>query len=172
MDDPEKDPVLYQYVTGFPVSAALAQSWDPALLRRIGETVGEEMREYGVSWWLAPAMNLVRNPLCGRNYEYYSEDPLLTGLLAAVTEGVQKTPGCYVTVKHFAANSQEENRYFISSQVDERALRELYFRGFALAVRQSRPKALMTAYNKINAKRRLLPQAPFAGLFQPCFWSG
>ena len=96
-------------------------------------------------------MNLVRNPLCGRNYEYYSEDPLLTGLLAAaVTEGVQETPGCFVTVKHFAANNQEENRYFVSSQVDERALRELYLRGFELALRQSRPKALMTAYNKIN----------------------
>ena len=151
LGDPEKDPVLYQYVTGFPVSAALAQSWDPALLRRVGEAVGEEMREYGVTWWLAPAMNLVRNPLCGRNYEYYSEDPLLTGLLAAaVTEGVQKTPDCYVTVKHFAANNQEENRYFVSSQVDERTLRELYLRGFELAVRQSKPKALMTAYNKIN----------------------
>lgn len=151
LGDPEKDPVLYQYVTGFPVSAALAQSWDPALLRRVGEAVGEEMWEYGVSWWLAPAMNLVRNPLCGRNYEYYSEDPLLTGLLAAaVTEGVQQTPGCFVTVKHFAANNQEENRYFVSSQVDERALRELYLRSFELAVRQSGPKALMTAYNKIN----------------------
>ncbi len=151
LGDPEKDPVLYQYVTGFPVSAALAQSWDRVLLRRIGEAVGEEMREYGVSWWLAPAMNLVRNPLCGRDFEYYSEDPLLTGLLAAaITEGVQETPGCYVTVKHFAANSQEENRYFVSSQVDERALRELYLRGFELAVRQSGPKALMTAYNKIN----------------------
>lgn len=151
LGNPEKDPVLYQYVTGFPVSAALAQSWDPALLRRVGEAVGEEMREYGVTWWLAPAMNLVRNPLCGRNYEYYSEDPLLTGLLAAaVTGGVQETPGCFVTVKHFAANNQEENRYFVSSQVDERALRELYLRGFELAVRQSGPKALMTAYNKIN----------------------
>ncbi len=151
LGNPEKERMLYQFVTGFPVAAAVAQSWNTALVEAIGRAVSAEMTEYGVTWWLAPALNIVRNPLCGRNYEYYSEDPLLSGkLAAAVTRGVQETPGNYVTVKHFAANNQEENRYFVSSDLDERALREIYLRGFEIVVREARPRAIMSAYNKIN----------------------
>ncbi len=147
----EKEQLLYQFVTGFPVAAAVAQSWNVPLAEEIGRAVSAEMTEYGVTWWLAPALNIVRNPLCGRNYEYYSEDPLLSGkLAAAVTRGVQETPGNYVTIKHFAANNQEENRYFVSSNLDERTLREIYLRGFEIAVREAGPKAVMSAYNRIN----------------------
>lgn len=149
--NPAKEPVLYQYVTGFPVAAAIAQTWNVNLAEEVGKAVSREMTEYGVVFWLAPALNLIRNPLCGRNYEYYSEDPLISGkMAAAVTKGVQATPGNYVTLKHFAANNQEENRYYVSSDMDERTLRELYLRGFEIAIKESKPKALMTAYNKIN----------------------
>lgn len=151
LGDVKKERLLYQYVTGFPVAAAVAQSWNTALARQIGQAVSAEMAEYGVTWWLAPALNIVRDPLCGRNYEYYSEDPLLSGqFAAAVTQGVQAVPGAFVTVKHFAANNQEENRYYVSSDVDERTLREIYLRGFEIVVREAAPKAVMTAYNKIN----------------------
>ncbi len=149
--NPDKTQVLYQFVTGFPVAAMVAQTWDVGLCEQIGRAVGEEMTEYGVSFWLAPAMNIVRNPLCGRNFEYYSEDPLISGkIAAAVTRGVQSWPGRYATVKHFAANNQEENRMHVSSDVDERVLREIYLRGFEIAVRESAPAAMMSAYNKIN----------------------
>ena len=151
LGNPEKEQLLYQYVTGFPVAAALAQTWSTALAEEIGRAVSAEMTAFGVTWWLAPALNIVRNPLCGRNYEYYSEDPLLSGkFAAAVTRGVQETSGNYVTIKHFAANNQEENRYYMSADLDERTLREIYLRGFEIAVRESQPKAVMSAYNKIN----------------------
>ncbi len=151
LGNPEKEQLLYQHVTGFPVAAAVAQSWNAPLAEEIGRAVSAEMTEYGVTWWLAPALNIVRNPLCGRNYEYYSEDPLLSGkLAAAVIRGVQATPGNYVTVKHFAANNQEENRYYVSSDLDERTLREIYLRGFEIVVREAMPRAVMSAYNKIN----------------------
>jgi beta-glucosidase len=133
------------------VAAALAQTWNTDLMEDVGRAVCAEMTEFGVTWWLAPAMNIVRNPLSGRNYEYYSEDPLLSGkLAAAVVRGVQKTPGNYVTIKHFAVNSQEEKRYYVSSDLDERALRQIYVKGFEIAVRESAPRAVMSAYNKIN----------------------
>jgi len=149
--NPEKETVIYQYVTSFPVATAIAQTWNLPLAEEIGRAVSEEMTEYGVVFWLAPALNIIRNPLCGRNYEYYSEDPLISGkMAAAITRGVQATPGNYVTAKHFAANNQEENRYYVSSNMDERTLREIYLRGFEIAVREASPKALMTAYNKIN----------------------
>ena len=151
LGNPEKEKVLYQYVTGYPVAAAVAQSWNVPLDEEIGRAVSAEMTEYGVTWWLAPALNNIRNPLCGRNYESYSEDPLLSGkLAAAVTRGVQATPGNYVTIKHFAANNQEENRYYVSSDLDERTLREIYLRGFEIVVREAMPRAVMSAYNKIN----------------------
>lgn len=151
LGNPAKEQMLYQFVTGFPVAAAIAQSWNTVLAEEIGRAVSEEMTEYGVTWWLAPALNIVRNPLCGRNYEYYSEDPLLSGKLAgAVTRGVQQSPGRFVTIKHFAVNNQEENRYYVSSDVDERTLREIYLKGFEIVVKEASPKAVMSAYNKIN----------------------
>lgn len=151
LGDPEKGQLLYQFVTGFPTEALVAQTWDTTLAERIGRAVGIEMQEYGVTFWLAPAMNIVRNPLCGRNYEYLSEDPLLTGrLAAAITRGAQQTPGVSATLKHFSANNQENDRYTISSDVDEDVLRMIYWRGFELAIRESEPRALMTAYNRLN----------------------
>ena len=109
------------------------------------------MARFGVHLWLAPALNIQRDIRCGRNYEYYSEDPLISGrFAAAVTRGVQKHPGCGTTVKHFAANNQETNRYGSNSIVSERAVREIYLRGFEIAVRESQPRALMTSYNLLN----------------------
>ncbi len=151
MGNPEKDTVLYQYTTAFPVAAALAQSFNTGLLYEVGKAVYEEMKEYGCTFWLAPAVNIHRNPLCGRNFEYFSEDPLLTGeMAAAMTKGVQQEDGYYVTVKHFACNNQEDNRNRVSSNVSERALREIYLRGFERAVRKGRAKGIMTSYNKVN----------------------
>ena len=149
--DPNKDTVLYQYTTAFPVSAALAQTWNTELLERVGDAIYREMKEYGCTYWLAPAINIHRNPLCGRNFEYFSEDPRLTGVMAAaLTRGIQQEDGFYVTVKHFACNNQEDNRNFVSSNLSERTLREIYLRGFEITVREGGAKAIMTSYNKIN----------------------
>lgn len=149
--NPEKEQLVYQFVTGFPVSHAVAQTWNVELVYKMGEAVSREMTEYGITYWLAPAINLIRNPLCGRNYEYYSEDPVLTGLMAAaVCNGVQKTEGNYVTVKHFACNNQEGNRTSVSSNLEERPFRELYLKCFEIVVKQSHPAAIMGAYNRIN----------------------
>ena len=149
--DPEKSPVLYQYTTAFPVANALAQTWNTELMAQVGAAVYAEMKEYGCTFWLAPAMNIHRNPLCGRNFEYFSEDPRLTGeIAAAITRGVQQEDGYYVTIKHFACNNQEDNRTFVSSNVSERALREIYLRGFEICVRHGGAKAVMTSYNKLN----------------------
>ena len=141
----------YQFCTAFPVGTALAQTWDLELMRAFGQAVAAEMEEFGVDLWLAPGMNIHRNPLCGRNFEYYSEDPLLSGLLAAaVTAGVQGDGRCGVTLKHFACNNQEDHRMGVDVQVSERALREIYLRGFEIAVRAAAPAAVMTSYNRIN----------------------
>ena len=149
--DPKKEESLYQFTTAFPVTAALAQSWNRELLEEVGKAVYREMKEYGCTYWLAPAVNIHRNPLCGRNFEYYSEDPRLTGYLAAaITRGVQQEEGFYVTVKHFAANNQEDNRNFVSSNVSERALREIYLRAFEYPVRHGGAKGIMTSYNRLN----------------------
>ena len=149
--DPSKYPVIYQYTTAFPVSHALAQTWNEQLLYEVGDAIFKEMKEYGCTFWLAPAINIHRNPLCGRNFEYYSEDPFLTGYLAsAVTKGVQQEEGYYVTVKHFACNNQEDNRNFVNSNVNERTLREIYLRAFERTVRQGGAKGIMTSYNKVN----------------------
>ena len=147
----ENADTYYQYCTAFPVGTALAQTWDTDLLCEFGRAVAEEMREFHINLWLAPGMNIQRNPLCGRNFEYFSEDPLLTGVLAsAVTRGVQEQTGCGVTVKHFACNNQEDNRMGVDSCVSERALREIYLRGFEIAVKESTPAAIMSSYNLIN----------------------
>lgn len=149
--DPEKDTVLYQYTTAFPVANALAQTWNTALMREIGTAIYREMKEYGCTYWLAPAINIHRNPLCGRNFEYFSEDPRLSGAMAAaITKGIQQEEGFYVTVKHFACNNVEENRTWSNSNLSERALREIYLRGFEIAVREGGAKSIMTSYNKIN----------------------
>ena len=149
--DPDKDTVIYQYTTAFPVANALAQTWNTELMYEIGSAIYREMKEYGCTYWLAPAINIHRNPLCGRNFEYFSEDPRLSGAMAAaITRGVQQEEGYYVTVKHFACNNQEENRNGVSSNLSERALREIYLRGFEISVREGGAKGIMTSYNKIN----------------------
>jgi len=149
--NPEKDTVLYQYTTAFPVANALAQTWNQELMYQVGNAIYREMKEYGCTYWLAPAVNIHRNPLCGRNFEYFSEDPVLTGkMAAAITRGVQQEDGFYVTVKHFACNNQEDNRNKVTSNLSERALREIYLRPFEIAVRDGGAKGIMTSYNKIN----------------------
>ena len=147
----ENSDTYYQYCTAIPVGWSLAMSWNSALLEKIGSVIGEEMEQFGVDLWLAPAMNIHRNPLCGRNFEYYSEDPRITGkAAAAITRGVQSHPGKGTTIKHYAANSQEDNRYYTNSHIRERAMREIYLRGFEIAVRESRPASIMTSYNLVN----------------------
>ena len=149
--DPKKGKMLYQYTTAFPVASALAQSWNTALMGAVGNAIFREMKEYGCTYWLAPAINIHRNPLCGRNFEYFSEDPYLAGVMAtAITKGVQQEEGYYVTVKHFACNNQEDNRMNVSSNVSERALREIYLRGFERCVREGHAKGIMTSYNRVN----------------------
>lgn len=151
MEEHDHADTYYQFCTAFPVGTALAQTWDTALLEEFGQAVAEEMCEYHVDLWLAPGMNIQRNPLCGRNFEYFSEDPLLSGKIgAAITKGVQSVPGRAVTVKHFACNSQEDNRMGVDSCVSEKALREIYLRGFEIAVKEGKPETLMTSYNLIN----------------------
>ena len=140
-----------QYTTAIPIGTALAQSWNPALAQRLGDIVGAEMEHFGIHLWLAPAFNLHRCVLCGRNFEYLSEDPLLAGrIAAAITRGVQSHPGRGVTIKHLACNNQETNRLNSNSRVSPRALRDLYLRAFEICVRRARPAAVMTSYNLIN----------------------
>ena len=140
-----------QYATAIPIGTAIAQSWNEALAESLGDLVGDEMERFGVHLWLAPALNIHRDIRCGRNFEYFSEDPLVSGkFAAAITRGVQKHPGCGTTIKHYAANNQETNRYTSNSQLSERALREIYLRGFGICVRESQPHALMTSYNLLN----------------------
>ena len=146
-----KGEIREQYCTAIPIGTALAQSWNLDVAEACGDLVGDEMERFGVQLWLAPALNIHRDIRCGRNFEYFSEDPLISGkFAAAITKGVQKHPGCGTTVKHFAANNQETNRYNSNSQVSERAMREIYLKGFEIAVRESQPHALMTSYNLLN----------------------
>ena len=148
--DVEREVPLYQFTTAFPASNCMAQTWNKGLMERFGDAIYQEMKEFGCSFWLAPAMNIHRNPLCGRNFEYLSEDPYLTSAMAAaITRGVQQEKGFYVTIKHFACNNQEDNRTHVSSNVSERALREIYLKGFGMAVKAG-AKAVMTSYNKLN----------------------
>ncbi len=143
--------VYHQYCTAIPVGTLLAQSWNLDLMKKLGQMIAGEMNEFEVTLWLAPGMSLHRNPLCGRNFEYYSEDPLLAGRMAsAMTLGVQSVPGCGTTIKHYACNNQEDNRMGSDSILSERTLRELYLKGFEIAVREAQPMAMMTSYNLIN----------------------
>ena len=155
--DPDRDEqrtprrTYQQYATAIPIGTAIAQTWNPDLAESYGDLVGAEMDHFGVHLWLAPAFNLHRSILCGRNFEYLSEDPLLSGRLAAgITRGVQKHPGRGVTIKHFAFNNQETNRLNSNSLVSERAARDLYLRSFEIVVREAGPHALMTSYNLVN----------------------
>jgi len=148
---PDGVELLHQYTTAIPIGTALAQSWNRDLAEILGDIVGAEMEMYDINLWLAPALNIHRSILCGRNFEYYSEDPLISGLISAsITDGVQKHSNCYVTLKHFAANNQETNRYLSSSNISERAFREIYLKGFEIAIKETDAKAIMTSFNLVN----------------------
>ena len=141
----------YQYCTAVPIATMLAQTWDMQKVEAAGDIAGGEMEEFNVSLWLAPGMNIHRNPLCGRNFEYYSEDPLLAGRCAAAdTKGVQQHPGRGTCIKHYAMNNSEDNRQAYNVHVSERAAREIYLRAFEIAVREAQPLSVMSSYNLVN----------------------
>ncbi len=143
------DPNTY-YATGFPVGTALASTWNPELVENVGKAIGNEVLEYGCDVLLAPGMNIHRTPLCGRNFEYYSEDPVLTGIIAtSYVNGVQSN-GVGTSIKHYAVNSQETNRIEVDEVVSQRAIREIYLKGFEMTIANSTPWTVMSSYNRLN----------------------
>ena len=144
-------PQLEVYTTAWPTATMLASTWNRALVEEIGTAGAKELKENNLGSWLTPAMNIHRSPLCGRNFEYYSEDPLLSGLCAAAdVRGVQKHPGVGTSIKHYFANNQEDNRMFCNAHIKERAIREIYLRNFGVCIQASQPMTIMTSYNLIN----------------------
>lgn len=141
----------YQYATAFPTGLLQASTWNVNLIEKIGHAVAEEMAVFDIDIWLSPGMNIVRNPLCGRTYEYYSEDPYLTGQLAGhLSKGVNSVPGRGLTLKHYCCNSQEDDRFHCDSRLHERALRDLYLKAFKIAIAIGNPTCVMSSYNRVN----------------------